>query len=35
VRTDQEAVEQSVGKILAVLTERGLIGKRFVAEVTT
>jgi sulfate adenylyltransferase len=35
VRTDQEAVEQSVGKILAVLTERGLIGKRVVVEVTT
>jgi adenylylsulfate kinase len=35
VRTDQEAVEQSVGKILVALTERGLIGKRRAAEVTT
>jgi sulfate adenylyltransferase len=35
VRTDQEAVEQSVGKILVALTERGLIGKRPAAEVTT
>jgi len=35
VRTDQEAIEQSVGKILVALTERGLIGKRPAAEVTT
>jgi sulfate adenylyltransferase len=35
VRTDEEAVEQSVGKILVALTEHGLIGKRSAAEVTT
>lgn len=34
VRTDQEDVEQSVGRILAALRERGLIGRLARAEVT-